>query len=217
MLRKTVFVMNACLVGFLLLTSLQFSAHTTWNNSCLNVVVFSRMDKVELCRYSLLNNSTFNLTLERGNDGSMECLVESMGTELKLHNWTDKTQCSVSTFNGTFSLSLINLKGKHSGNYACRLKKIFPPPFSNSIINRTLLYVNDFAEEPPACNILSFVETWFLIGVSLFLLACFILVLFISSKRKHCRECVARNMQLTEHNGEYMHMASVPLPKYIAH
>ncbi|XP_069841354.1 cytotoxic T-lymphocyte protein 4-like [Dendropsophus ebraccatus] len=208
--------MNAYLVGFLLLSLLQLSAQTTSTSSGPHVVIASRMGKVELCRYSPKKDSVFNLTLEKGNDGTMECLVESLGAELKLHNWIDKAQCRIFKFNGTFSLSLINLEEKHAGNYSCHLKSFFPPPLTNSVFNRTLLYVNvtDVAVQPPACHILSFMETWFLIGASLFLLVCFIVVLFINFQRRHCRECAARNMETTEYNSEYMHMASVPLARH---
>lgn len=215
MLRKTIFVMNTCLVGFLLLTALQVSAKTDGkNNSCPHLVVASRMEEVELCQYSPSQASKFNLTLEKENDKNMACLVYTSGDELKLHSWTDKIQCRVLEFNNTFSVSLINLEGKHTGNYICRIQKFFPPPLGSFIVNTTHLYVNDFGVQPPACHILSFVETWVLIGVCVFLIAFLMLVLFINSKKKHCRECDTRKMELTrEHNSEYMHMASVPLAR----
>ncbi|XP_075687636.1 inducible T-cell costimulator [Rhinoderma darwinii] len=213
MLRKTVFVMNACFVGFLLLTSLQVSAQTFGkSNSCPHLVVATRMGEVELCRYSPSETSKFNLTLEKGNKGDVTCLVYTSGTEIKLHSWTNKALCRVQKFNGTYSVSLINLEENHADIYICRMQIFYPPPLTESIVNTTHLYVH--IGHPPACHILSFAETWVLIGVSVFLFTCFMVVLFISSKRKHCRECDARNSELTkEHNSEYMHMASVPLAR----
>ncbi|XP_044160608.1 T-cell-specific surface glycoprotein CD28-like [Bufo gargarizans] len=215
MLTKIVFVMNACLGGLFLLTTLQVSGQRTESgNSFPHLVVASHMGEAELCRYSLSGTSgtfrdKFNLTLEK--DGNVVCLVYNSGTKLKLHNWTNGTQCHISPFNGSFSVSLTNLAKMHTGNYICHIQTLVPPPVTHSTVNRTLLYVHDVGVQPPVCHILSFVEIWVLTGVSIFLLACFMVVLIISAKRKNCRECDARNMELTkDHNSEYMHMASVP-------
>ncbi|XP_071975720.1 uncharacterized protein [Engystomops pustulosus] len=220
MSSKTTFVMNALLVGFLLLNSLQVSGQTTENNNiCPHIVVASPMAEVELCQYSTSMGSKFNLTLEKLDDRNESCLLYNSGSELKLQNRTNKTQCHFFKMGGTFFLSLINIEKENAGNYICYNTKIFPPPFKNSIVNRTLLYVLENSGKPSAYPIYSFVETWVLIGISVFLFVCFMVLLFISSKKKasfnqHCRECKARNIELTkEQNGEYMHMASVPLAR----
>ncbi|XP_077130829.1 inducible T-cell costimulator [Ranitomeya variabilis] len=219
MLRKTIFMMNTYLVGFVLLISLQVSAQTIGNREPWpHLVVSFRMGKVELCQFIPPENSTFNLTLERGDKGGVACLAYTLNNELKLQSRTDKGQCHVQQFNGTFSFSLIDLDKEHADKYSCRMHIFSPPPVSNLIVNRTLLYVHDFHTNSPACHILSFVETWVLIGVSTLLFACFIAAVIMSSKRKQCKECHARNMELTkEQNSEYMHMASVPLAKCQVH
>ncbi|KAM4026017.1 inducible T-cell costimulator-like [Anomaloglossus baeobatrachus] len=215
MLRKTVFMMSTCLVGILLFISLQVSAQTIGKDECPHLVVASHMGKVELCRFSPPENSTFNLTLKRDNEEGVTCLVYTLDTGLKVHSRTDKGQCHVEKFDGTFTLSINDLEKQHADNYICHVDIFSPPPLQNFTVNRTLLYVHDYHMKPPACDILSFVETWVLIGVSVLLFACFLAVLIMmSSKRKQCRECDARNMELTkEQNSEYMHMASVPLGK----
>ncbi|XP_066433529.1 T-cell-specific surface glycoprotein CD28-like [Eleutherodactylus coqui] len=207
MLRKTVFVMNACLFGFLLLTSFQVSVQTDGNSNLLSA------SEMEICRYSPLRNSSFNLTVEKNFNGNVVCKVYTSGTKLKLYSSTDKAQCHLMEFNGTFSVSLLNLEEKHSGTYTCRIENLYPPPRKNSTVNRTLLYIREF-------HLPSFMETYISIGVSIFLLLCLLVALLyiLISKRKHCRECDARNMELTkEHASEYMHMASVPVARYPVH
>ncbi|XP_073501705.1 inducible T-cell costimulator [Phyllobates terribilis] len=212
-------MMNTCLVDFFLLISLQVSVQTIGNSgSCPHLVVSSRMGKVELCRFIPPKNSAFNLTLERGNNGGVACLVYTLDNEIKLQNRIDKGQCHVQQLNGTLSFSLNDLEKEHTDNYICRVQIFFPPPHSNFTVNRTLLYVHDFHMNPPACHILSFVETWILIGISALMFACFMAAVILSLKRKQCRECHARNMELTkEQHSEYMHMASVSLAKCQVH
>ncbi|XP_075036290.1 inducible T-cell costimulator-like [Mixophyes fleayi] len=203
--------MSICLVGFLLLISVQVAAQTT-ENSNPHVVIASRDGEVDLCKYAPQTYSRFNLTLEKGNDGDVVCLVYTSGPETKFHNWEDKARCRFNESNGTISLTLIELDVKHTDSYTCRLQTFVPPPFNKSIVNKAYVYVNDF--EPPSCEVMSALVKWILIGVAVFLSTCFIVILYRYIQRKQCRECEARNLELTkEYNSEYMHMAAVPLAR----
>lgn len=55
---------------------------------------------------------------------------------------------------------------------------------THSLVTICNVFILDFGVQPPACHILSFVETWVLIGVCVFLIAFLMLVLFINSKKK---------------------------------
>ncbi|XP_075140906.1 inducible T-cell costimulator-like [Leptodactylus fuscus] len=209
--KKAAFVMNTRLIGFLLLTSLQVSVQTFGDsNSCPHLVVAASMEEVELCQYTAPKPSVFNLTIEKGNGGEVVCLVYiSKNGKPKQHSLTAETKCRLfGDYNDTYSVLLVKLEAKHTGSYICHVQTFFPPPFTASVVNRTFLHVHDFGLVPPDCHIVSFVVTWIMIGVSVFLFACLMVAVFIVCKRKQCRECDSRKKEQNgkNHSASYLPM-----------
>ncbi|XP_073489461.1 inducible T-cell costimulator [Aquarana catesbeiana] len=204
-----IFRKNQCLLAFILQVFVQTPVNTT-----SQVLVVSREGTVDLCKNELIENSRFNLTLEKGNEREVVCQVYT-SNEVKKKNpdsWKD-VQCHYKEFNGTLFFTLTNLDVKYTDNYTCRMQIFFPPPFKTDL-TETYVYVHDYSSynlKASDCDLSNF-PIWILSGIaSLFFLCCIIMV-YITIQRKDCKECKARTTELSkENNSEYMHMAAVPL------
>ncbi|XP_063788232.1 T-cell-specific surface glycoprotein CD28-like [Pseudophryne corroboree] len=197
--------------GFLLMFSLPLTAQNP-ETSKERVVVASRDGEVDLCQYAPPSNSRFNLTLEKGTDGDVVCVVYTSGSQIKFYTWEDKARCRYEELNGTFSITLTQLDTRHTDTYICHIQTFTTPPFRKSMVNKVYVYVHDF--KAPTCDVKSDLVTQILLGVGVFLSLCAIVVLYRCIQRKRCRECEARKLELNmEQNSEYMHMAAVPLAR----
>ncbi|XP_075462880.1 inducible T-cell costimulator [Ascaphus truei] len=200
--------MHICFVGVLLFSQLVTAQTSTSHNP--NVVVAFRNGQADLpCQHTPSQDSKFNLTLLKGSERHSVCVLYTDGNVIKFHNWEDQVPCNLSESNGIMSFTLSKLDIKHIDNYICHIQIYFPPPYKNSTVNETYVYIHD--SELQRCTVMSRLVMWIFIGLAGFLLLCITVTLSLEILRKQTRKCetsTAVEMN-NEYNSEYMPMASV--------
>ncbi|OCT63850.1 inducible T-cell costimulator [Xenopus laevis] len=181
--------------------------HAQLSESYPKVVIASRDgEPYLLCQYVPPMDSTFNLTLTKGNKKQEVCMVYTDRKNTTFYSWNDKPTCNWTTSNdNSISFTLSNFDIKHTDNYTCEIRIFFPPPFRSVIINETYVYIHDLQQ----CDGMQVFIIWILTGLAGFLFLCCILTFCLWSQNRYRPKTAQNNTQNNECNSEYMPMASV--------
>ncbi|KAM4626552.1 cytotoxic T-lymphocyte protein 4 [Discoglossus pictus] len=178
-----------------------------------DIVVIPPGDQVDfLCQHHPTEGGQFNLTLLRRSEEYPVCVLYTNGTDLSLHNWKDQAPCHLRNSSGTMSFSLSNLDTNHIDMYICHLEIYFPPPFVNSTFDKTYIYV--YEPKPENLKKLVSLLMWIFMATSIFLfIFCIVTVYLLIRKRQPKKSDPINTENNNEHNGVYMPMAPVTVPR----
>ncbi|KAM8934098.1 inducible T-cell costimulator [Pelodytes ibericus] len=172
-----------------------------------NVIIAFRNGQANLsCQYTPVNDSNFNLTVLKGDNREAVCVVYTDGMDTKFYKWEDQVSCDWrKSKDNTLGFTLLNLDTKHTNTYICHLQIFYPPPQRNHTVNETYVYIHDSTEQSCNENIM-----WISIGLAIFIFLSLIGILLLLLQRKCYSKCGNSPAEVnTEHNSEYMPMASV--------
>ncbi|XP_053569217.1 inducible T-cell costimulator [Bombina bombina] len=164
-----------------------------------------------LCQHNFSKNSKFALMLLKGIEKNQVCKMYANGSDIIFDN--SEVLCHLKNSSGTVSFTLSNLDIKHTNHYICVLTNFYPPPYSNSTLSVTYIYV--YEPQLERCNIILPLLMWIFMGISIFLLLCCIAILYLWIKKTQQQKCGTRNSENNnENNSVYMPMAPVTVTRF---
>ncbi|XP_078539757.1 inducible T-cell costimulator [Lissotriton helveticus] len=148
-------------------------------------------------------DADFKLTLRKDNHQEPVCTVSWTKNKTEIDPGQGGTHCDVQRSTKSVSFILTKLDRNHTDYYICHVEIFYPPPYRNTNLSTTYVYVHD--KELLRCECGPFLPFWPLVGIAVALLLCPVLLIALCLRMRLTKSAPASH----EPGSEYMAMAAV--------